>query len=98
VTGILDRLQRGGWVVRDRDPDAADRRSVTVRALRGRNAEVYRLYTPMNTLMDQICDRYADNELKLIADFLRRTINAGRDATDQMAAAEPARISRSGAG
>ncbi len=98
VTGILDRLQRGGWVVRDRDPDAADRRSVTVRALRGRNAEVFRLYTPMNTLMDQICDRYADNELKVIADFLRRTISAGRDVTDEMAAAEPARISRPGAG
>src|SRR5437773_2703752 len=28
VTGILDRLQRGGWVTRDRDPDAADRRAV----------------------------------------------------------------------
>lgn len=36
VTGILDRLQRGGWVVRERDPDAADRRAVTVRAVPGR--------------------------------------------------------------
>lgn len=33
VTGILDRLERGGWVTRDRDPDAADRRAVTVRGL-----------------------------------------------------------------
>src|SRR5258707_11507597 len=31
VTGILDRLERGGWVVRERDP--ADRRAVRVRAL-----------------------------------------------------------------
>ena len=36
-TGILDRLERGGWVARDRD--LADRRAVTVRALRGRGAD-----------------------------------------------------------
>ncbi|HEY1343905.1 MAG TPA: MarR family transcriptional regulator, partial [Streptosporangiaceae bacterium] len=36
ITGILDRLERGGWVARDRDQ--ADRRAVTVRALRGRGA------------------------------------------------------------
>src|SRR5882762_4956839 len=32
LTGILDRLERGGWVARERDP--ADRRAVVVRALR----------------------------------------------------------------
>src|SRR5690349_19180548 len=31
LTGILDRLQRGGWVVRERDPEATDRRAVSVR-------------------------------------------------------------------
>lgn len=40
MTGVLDRLQRGGWVVRERDPAAADRRAVAVRAVRGRNAEL----------------------------------------------------------
>src|SRR5689334_6708195 len=29
MTGILDRLEKGGWVVRERDP--ADRRAVLVR-------------------------------------------------------------------
>ncbi|SRR6266566_6735698 len=85
LTGILDRLERGGWVKRDRDPDAADRRAVTVRALRDRTAEVFRLYAGMNTSMDQICAGYADTELELLADFLRRTTNAGRDATDELA-------------
>jgi DNA-binding MarR family transcriptional regulator len=85
MTGILDRLQRGGWVTRDRDPDASDRRAVTVRALRDRNAEVFRLYSGMNTSMDQICADYTDTELELLADFLRRTTNAGRDATDELA-------------
>jgi len=84
MTGILDRLERAGWVARDRDP--SDRRAVVVRALRDRNAELLRLYSGMNTSMDQICADYDDTELELLADFLRRTTNAGRGATDQLAA------------
>jgi DNA-binding MarR family transcriptional regulator len=84
MTGILDRLQRGGWVTRERDPDATDRRAVAVRALRGRNADLFRLYTGMNTAMDEICAGYTDAELELIADFLRRTTAAGRAAADEL--------------
>lgn len=32
MTGILDRLEKGGWIVRERDP--VDRRAVVLRALR----------------------------------------------------------------
>ncbi|MQA08417.1 MAG: MarR family transcriptional regulator [Pseudonocardiaceae bacterium] len=85
VTGILDRLQRGGWVKRERDPEAADRRAVTIRILRDRNAEMFRLYSGMNTSMDEICADYTEAELELIAGFLRRTAGAGRDATDELA-------------
>jgi DNA-binding MarR family transcriptional regulator len=83
MTGILDRLEGGGWVARDRDP--TDRRAVVVRARRERGAELFRLYSGMNTSMDQICAGYTDAELELLADFLRRTTNAGRDATDELA-------------
>jgi DNA-binding MarR family transcriptional regulator len=83
MTGILDRLERGGWVTRERDSD--DRRAVVVRALRDRSAELIGLYSGMNTAMDQLCAGYADTELELLADFLRRTTNAGRDATDELA-------------
>ncbi len=82
MTGILDRLERGGWVARDRDP--SDRRAVVVRARRDRNGELMRLYSGMNTSMTQICAGYGDTELELIADFLRRTANAGRSATDEL--------------
>jgi DNA-binding MarR family transcriptional regulator len=84
MTGILDRLERGGWVTRDRHPD--DRRAVVVRVLRERSAELFRLYSGMNTSMDQLCAGYNDTELELLADFLRRTTDAGRAATDELAA------------
>lgn len=83
MTGILDRLERGGWVARERDP--SDRRAVLVRALRNRNAELLRLYAGMNASMDRICAGYGDTELELIADFLRRTADAGQNATDELA-------------
>jgi DNA-binding MarR family transcriptional regulator len=86
MTGILDRLQRGGWIVRERDPAAADRRAVTVRALRERNADIFQLYAGMNGAMDDICAGYGKPELELLADFLRRATDAGRDATDALSA------------
>jgi hypothetical protein len=73
-----------GWVARERD--TSDRRAVAVRALPDRTAELFRLYAGMNTSMDQILAGYTDTELKLIADFLGRTTDAGRDATDELAA------------
>jgi DNA-binding MarR family transcriptional regulator len=83
VTGILDRLERGGWVARERDP--SDRRAVRVRALRDRNAEIFRLYAGMNASLDQILAGYSAAELDLLASFLHRTTDAGRAATDDLA-------------
>ena len=84
MTGILDRLEQRGWIARDRD--RSDRRAVVVRANRSRSAEILRLYSGMNTAMDRICARYGESELELIADFLRRTADAGRNATNELSA------------
>lgn len=83
MTGILDRLERGGWIARDRD--TADRRAVIVRSLRERNAELYRLYGGMNSEMDRICAGYTEEQLGLLADFLSRATEAGRGATEDLA-------------
>jgi DNA-binding MarR family transcriptional regulator len=83
MTGILDRLERGGWIARERDP--ADRRAIAVRALRDRSAELFRLYSGMNSSMDRIVADYEESQLELVADFLRRTTDAGRTATDELA-------------
>jgi len=83
MTGILDRLERAGWIARDRDP--SDRRAVLVRALRNRNPELMRLYSGMNSSMSDVCAGYGDAELETVADFLRRTVDAGQTATDKLA-------------
>ena len=81
MTGIVDRLERGGWVVRERDP--VDRRAVSVRALPDRSGELIRLFGPMNSAMDDVCAGYTDEQLEVIADFLRKTAGAGHDATEK---------------
>jgi DNA-binding MarR family transcriptional regulator len=83
MTGILDRLERGGWVTRERDPN--DRRAVRVRAPRKRNADLMRLYSGMSRSMNRILAGYEDSELELLADFLKRTADAGRSATEKLA-------------
>ena len=80
VTGILDRLQRGGWVVRYREPSGPDRRAVAVRVLRERGGELLLLYSGMSASLDEICAGYTDAELELLAGFLRRATDAGRGA------------------
>lgn len=83
MTGILDRLERGGWTVRERDP--SDRRGVLIRVLQDRAPEVVRLYAGMNGSVGQICAGYGETELELLVDFLRRIAAAGRAATDDLA-------------
>lgn len=84
MTGVLDRLERAGWVVRERDP--SDRRGVVVRAVRERGAELAGMYAGMNASLTKLCAGYDETELAVIADFLARTTTAGRAATDALAA------------
>lgn len=83
MTGILDRLERGGWVVRDRDQ--RDRRAVVVRGVPGKQRDLIQLYGGMNSSLDEILDSYSDDQIDLIVDFLRRCTQAGQSATDQLA-------------
>ena len=69
-----------------RDRDGSDRRAVLVRALRDRDADLLRLYSGMSASMDRICAGYGDTELELLAEFLGRTADARRSATDELSA------------
>lgn len=93
MTGVLDRLERSGWVSRERDRD--DRRRVRVRALGDPlgdpEAELARLYSGMAGSLARILAGYRDDQLELLLDFLSRTSEAGRAAVAALAvrAADP---------
>jgi DNA-binding MarR family transcriptional regulator len=82
MTGILDRLERSGWITRERDQ--ADRRAIVVRVLSDRGGEVYHLYTGMRAAMDDICAGYDAGQLELIAGFLARVSAAGERSADEL--------------
>jgi DNA-binding MarR family transcriptional regulator len=83
MTGILDRLERGGWV--DRERHAADRRGVVIQLRKDRNAEIIRMYDGMNGMLDTICGDYTEEQLEVLNDFLVKTHEAGRTATEDLA-------------
>ena len=87
MTGILDRLERGGWIARDRD--TADRRAVLLRVLPDRNTEVLDLYSGMNRLLDRICSDYDDAQVDTIITFLRQVLDAGAVETAAIAGSSP---------
>jgi DNA-binding MarR family transcriptional regulator len=82
MTGVLDRLEKGGWLARERDP--GDRRSVVLRVRPERVGEVFALYSGMNAALDDICATFTDAELRVIADFLEQTATAGHRATTDL--------------
>jgi DNA-binding MarR family transcriptional regulator len=90
VTGVIDRLERGGWVRRVADP--GDRRRVIVELVEpgpdSPNPERYRemleVFTPLQEEVSHLMDRYDDDQLELIIDYLRRANEAVEHSIDRL--------------
>jgi DNA-binding MarR family transcriptional regulator len=80
LTGIIDRLEQGGWLRRTADPE--DRRRVRLEAIRARGGELVRLYAPMNKSLAEICAGLTPSQLRVVRDFLRDAAAAGRRAKE----------------
>lgn len=68
VTGILNRLERGGFV--ERRPDPTDRRRVLVTPVPAAAERVQAVYGPYSKLLTELCARYSAEELAVITDWL----------------------------
>ena len=82
LTGILNRLEAAGWIVRERVD--SDRRAIAIRAVPDRQRDVFQLYSGMNASLDEILGSYSADELTVIVDFLRRATHAGRAAAEEL--------------
>lgn len=82
LTGMLDRLENGGWLTRR--PDPTDRRRLIVDAVTDRGGELARLYSPMSKALTAICSDYTDEELARLVEFLEQAADAGIVATTQV--------------
>jgi DNA-binding MarR family transcriptional regulator len=68
VTGLLDRLEGGRWVRRQRDPD--DRRRVIVELLDERGAELWPLYRPLAEAIEAYREGLDARDLRVVVEFL----------------------------
>jgi DNA-binding MarR family transcriptional regulator len=76
VTGLMDRLEKAGYVHRERDP--GDRRKVIVQLVP--NEEMTRVlqaaFGPFSAEMAAITAGYSEDERAVIGDWVRRTTEA----------------------
>jgi DNA-binding MarR family transcriptional regulator len=73
ITGVIDRLERAGYVRRGRDP--TDRRKVVVRARPAMTRRIAPLYDSLQREMTALWSQYRDDQLAVILDFLTRSCN-----------------------
>ena len=79
VTGLVDRLEAGGWVRRERDP--ADRRRVVVHLSGERTGDLWPLYQPFSETIDAYRDRLGARDLRVVVEFLEFANEAITEAT-----------------
>jgi len=81
ITAVLDRLEKAGFVRRDKDPE--DRRQVVVRLTPERAPELSALFEPLRRGWRELCGRHSEKELALIAGFLQQaTALLQKEASD----------------
>jgi len=94
ITGVIDRLERAGYVRRERDP--ADRRKVVVRARTGMTRRIAPVYDSLQREMTALWSRYRDGELELILNFLKASCDLAVQEIAKLQEKRPAARRRTG--
>lgn len=79
VTGLIDRLEAGGWVYRERDPQ--DRRRVFVKVSGEQGADVWPLYRPLAEAIETYRDDLDSQSLQTVVEFLEYANEAITETT-----------------
>jgi DNA-binding MarR family transcriptional regulator len=84
VTGVIDRLERAGFVRRVRDPH--DRRKVLVEVSRGSLARYGNAYDGLTSALDRTLADYTEDELKAVERFVTTMVQALTGEAQRLAA------------
>jgi DNA-binding MarR family transcriptional regulator len=84
ITGVVDRLEKAGFVRRERDE--SDRRKVFIAPVPERMMEIGRFYELVQRAMQKQSERYSDAELKLLLRYTTEGYQSMLEATTQLKA------------
>jgi DNA-binding MarR family transcriptional regulator len=82
MTGILNRLERGGYITRRPDPD--DRRRVRVAAVPAAVARVEALYGPYYARLNTLFADYSADEIAVLNDWFTRTAGLALEYIEEL--------------
>ncbi|MBT2441678.1 MarR family transcriptional regulator [Streptomyces sp. ISL-36] len=86
ATRLVDRLERAGYVTRERD--AEDRRRVLVAAVPERMAELGAFWRRLNGAWGAMFDAYSDAEVALLIAHMRRTVELSAQQIERLRTGE----------
>ncbi|MGW0828097.1 MarR family winged helix-turn-helix transcriptional regulator [Streptomyces sp. NPDC002845] len=82
MTGILNRLERGGFITRR--PDPTDRRRVRVAAVPSAVTRVETLYGPYYARLNELFADYSPDEIAVLTDWFTRTTGLAQAYIDEL--------------
>jgi DNA-binding MarR family transcriptional regulator len=79
VTGIIDRLEKAGYVRRVNDPK--DRRRIIIELTRNKKLErkLEDIFTPLSVRMHKVLSLYSDNELAFLFNVLTKSLEQSHE-------------------
>ncbi len=95
VTGIIDRLEKAGYVRRANDPK--DRRRTIVEPVRNKKGErkIEAIFIPFHQRMHKLLSSYSDGELAFLLDVLTKSIEQTREESKKLRTSLQRQSSRS---
>ncbi|NUO52738.1 MAG: MarR family transcriptional regulator [Polyangiaceae bacterium] len=79
ITGVLDRLERAGFIRREKDEN--DRRQVLIRVLHERLKPVEAIFSDFRAAWEKLLSKYTVDELVLVREYLTRSIDLCNEQT-----------------
>jgi DNA-binding MarR family transcriptional regulator len=71
ITGVIDRLEKAGYVRRRRDPD--DRRRVIIQALPSAERKIAPMFASLSQAMKSLWSTYSDRDLALVREWVAKS-------------------------
>jgi DNA-binding MarR family transcriptional regulator len=82
ITGVVDRLEKAGFVKRERDE--SDRRKVFITTIPANTAKIGVLYEKLHRAVMKDWMNYSDEELRLLLRFAEQSYETMRSATSEL--------------